>query len=140
VWSQDAFLHSGERGTVVEEIARVLVPSGQVVFTDPMAADGADTSALSPILARLHLDSLGSPGFYRDAFSRVGFGDYSFDDHTDQLTTHYGRVLAELERAEPQFAGKISDEYISNMKTGLRNWVNGGQSGQLAWGIFRIRR
>lgn len=140
VWSQDAFLHSGERSTVVAEIARVLVPSGQVVFTDPMADDDADTGALSPILARLHLDSLGSPGFYRDAFSRHGFRDFAFEDHTQQLTTHYGRVLEELEKAEPQFAGKISEEYISNMKTGLRNWVNGGGSGQLSWGIFRIRR
>jgi len=140
VWSQDAFLHSGERSTIVSEIQRVLVPSGQVVFTDPMAADGADVSELTPILARLHLDSLGSPGFYREEFARHGFTDYSFTDHTDQLTTHYGRVLEELEKAEDAFAGKISEEYISNMKTGLRNWVNGGRSGQLAWGIFRIRR
>jgi SAM-dependent methyltransferase len=140
VWSQDAFLHSGDRRAVVGEIDRVLVPGGQVVFTDPMAADGADTSALSPILARLHLDSLGSPGFYREEFAKHGYGDFVFDDHTDQLTTHYGRVLAELEAAEPRFRGTISDEYMSNMKTGLQNWVNGGGSGQLAWGIFRIRR
>jgi sarcosine/dimethylglycine N-methyltransferase len=140
VWSQDAFLHSGERTTIVAEIDRVLVPHGQVVFTDPMAADGADTSQLSPILARLHLDSLGSPRFYREEFAKHGFTDYSFEDHTDQLTTHYGRVLEELEKAEKAFAGKISEEYISNMKTGLKNWVNGGKSGQLAWGIFRIRR
>ena len=138
VWSQDAFLHSGERGQVVSEIARVLVPGGRVVFTDPMADDNADVSALSPILARLHLDSLGSPGFYREEFAKHGLGDFSFDDHTHQLTTHYGRVLAELERAEPAFKGKISDEYITNMKTGLQNWVNGGKSGQLSWGIFRI--
>ncbi len=140
VWSQDAFLHSGERGTVVSEVARVLVPSGQVVFTDPMADDAADTSALSPILARLHLDSLGSPGFYREAFARFGFTDFTFEDHTQQLTTHYGRVLSELERAEPDFRGKISDEYVTNMKSGLQNWVTGGESGQLSWGIFRIRR
>ncbi|MHC1560715.1 glycine/sarcosine N-methyltransferase [Actinomycetospora sp. C-140] len=140
VWSQDAFLHSGERRQVIAEIERVLTPKGQVVFTDPMADDNADTSALSPILARLHLDTLGSPGFYREEFSKHGFNDFSFEDHTQQLTTHYGRVLAELEAAEPKFKGTISDEYVSNMKTGLKNWVNGGKSGQLAWGIFRIRR
>ena len=140
VWSQDAFLHSGERREVVAEINRVLVPGGQVVFTDPMADDNADTSALAPILARLHLDTLGSPGFYREEFAKHGFNDYTFEDHTDQLTTHYGRVLSELEAAEPKFEGAISDEYISNMKTGLKNWVNGGKSGQLSWGIFRIRR
>ena len=140
VWSQDAFLHSGERRQVIAEIERVLTPKGQVVFTDPMADDNADTSALAPILARLHLDTLGSPGFYREEFAKHGFNDFSFEDHTDQLTTHYGRVLAELEAAEPKFKGAISDEYISNMKTGLQNWVNGGKGGQLAWGIFRIRR
>jgi glycine/sarcosine/dimethylglycine N-methyltransferase len=140
VWSQDAFLHSGERRQVVAEIERVLQPTGQVVFTDPMADDNADISALAPILARLHLDSLGSPGFYREEFAKHGFNDFTFEDHTDQLTTHYGRVLAELEAAEPKFEGAISDEYISNMKTGLKNWVNGGKSGQLSWGIFRIRR
>ena len=140
VWSQDAFLHSGERREVVAEINRVLVPGGQVVFTDPMADDNADTSALAPILARLHLDTLGSPGFYREEFAKHGFNDFTFEDHTDQLTTHYGRVLSELEAAEPKFEGAISDEYISNMKTGLKNWVNGGKSGQLSWGIFRIRR
>lgn len=139
VWSQDAFLHSGERGQVVSEIARVLAAGGQVVFTDPMADDDADTSALTPILSRLHLDSLGSPGFYQTEFGKHGLTDFDFDDHTHQLTTHYGRVLAELEAAEPKFQGKISAEYISNMKTGLRNWVNGGSSGQLSWGIFRIR-
>src|SRR3954470_23281042 len=133
VWSQDAFLHSGERRQVVAEIERVLQPGGQVVFTDPMADDNADTSALAPILARLHLDTLGSPGFYREEFAKHGFNDFTFDDHTDQLTTHYGRVLVELEAAEPRFRGTISDEYISNMKTGLKNWVNGGRSGQLAW-------
>ena len=53
VWSQDAFLHSGERREVVAEIHRVLVPGGQVVFTDPMADDNADTSALAPIASSL---------------------------------------------------------------------------------------
>jgi sarcosine/dimethylglycine N-methyltransferase len=105
-----------------------------------MADDAADTAALTPILARLHLDTLGSPGFYREEFAKLGFADFTFEDHTDQLTTHYGRVLAELEAAEPRFKGTISDEYIANMKTGLQNWVNGGRSGQLSWGIFRIRR
>ena len=33
-------------------------------------------------------------------FAKHGLNDCSFDDHTDQLTTHYGRVLAELDKQQ----------------------------------------
>ena len=139
VWSQDAFLHSGNRGKVVEEINRMLVQKGgRVVFTDPMAAEGADLSKLAPILKRLHLDSLGSVSFYRDEFKKRGYEDLTFEDHTDQLVEHYSRILRELESREEQMKGKISVEYVKNMKIGLNHWIEGGRSGQLSWGILLL--
>ncbi|GDY29744.1 glycine/sarcosine N-methyltransferase [Gandjariella thermophila] len=138
VWSQDAFLHSGDRVRVLEEISRVLVTGGQLIFTDPMAADGASKSSLAPILERLHLDTMGSPNFYRRELTRLGM-TVEFEEHNQQLPTHYGRVLQETERREPELAGKVSDEYLAHMKKGLRNWVNGGNAGDLMWGIFHCR-
>ena len=141
VWSQDAFLHSGDRTKIIEEIDRVLVEqNGRVVFTDPMAAEGADLAKLSPILKRLHLETLGSVGFYRDEFIKRGFRDVGFEDHTEQLVTHYGRVLQELESRERELKGKISDVYVKNMKVGLSHWIEGGKSGQLCWGILQFQR
>ncbi|MFD0802343.1 methyltransferase domain-containing protein [Streptomonospora algeriensis] len=139
VWSQDAFLHSGDRIRVMEEVARIIRRGGDFVFTDPMATDDADRQALKPILQRLHLDTMGTPGFYDREAARLGLTKVEFEDLTPQLPNHYGRVLAETERRESELKGKISDEYLEHMKTGLRNWVNGGKSGSLAWGISHYR-
>ncbi|WP_254666845.1 methyltransferase domain-containing protein [Streptomyces sp. WMMB 714] len=144
VWSQDAFLHSGNRLRVLEEIARVLRPGGQLIFTDPMAADGTSTGELKPILDRIHLDTMGSPGFYRRELARLGFSPASgdgFEEHREQLVNHYGRVLEETERQEAEgLAGKVSSEYLAQMKKGLKHWVDGGNERRLTWGIFHFKR
>ncbi|MDV6011734.1 methyltransferase domain-containing protein [Haloechinothrix sp. LS1_15] len=139
VWSQDSFLHSGDRARSLQEVDRVLQPGGQFIFTDPMAVDGAEKEALRPILDRLHLDSLGAPGWYESQLKRLGMREVTFEDHSPQLPAHYGRVLAELERREKEIAEHVSQAYIDRMKQGLRNWVNGGKAGNLAWGIFVAR-
>ena len=141
VWSQDAFLHSGDRAAVVAEIDRILIKeAGRVVFTDPMAAEDADPEEMKPILARLQLESLGTLAFYRTEFERRGFRDMSFEDHTEQLVASYGKVLEELEGQEERLKGEISNQYIVNMKVGLGHWINGGKNGQLCWGILHFVR
>jgi sarcosine/dimethylglycine N-methyltransferase len=75
VWSQDAILHSGQRTTVLEEVERVLKKGGEFVFTDPMQADDCPKGMLQPILDRIHLESLGSPGFYRRETARLGLSE-----------------------------------------------------------------
>jgi SAM-dependent methyltransferase len=139
VWSQDAMLHSGDRIRVLQEVGRVLKPRGEFVFTDPMASDTCAKSALRPILDRLHLESMGSPEFYRRELNRLGMRSIEFEDHTSQLATHYGRVLAETERREAEISQNVSSDYLAPMKVGLRHWIDGGNAGNLTWGIFHIR-
>lgn len=139
VWSQDAFLHSADRSQVIEEATRVLRPGGRIVFTDPMAADGADGDALAPILARIQLETMATPGFYRDTLAAAGATAIAFEDHAEQLPVHYGRVLDELTERESELDGMVSPDYITRMKTGLQHWVDGGRAGNLAWGIFHAR-
>jgi len=141
VWSQDSFLHSGDRARVLAEVTRVLRSGGEFIFTDPMQTDNCPEGVLQPILERIHLDSLGSPGFYREQARKLGLEELAFDERTHQLTNHYGRVRQELMRREQEVrqAG-VSQAYIDRMKEGLRHWVNGGQSGYMAWGIFHFRK
>jgi sarcosine/dimethylglycine N-methyltransferase len=139
VWSQDAILHSGERERVLEETARVLKPGGDFVFTDPMQADDCPEAVLEPILDRIHLDSLGSPDFYRQAAERVGLREVGFEDHSEQIPTHYHRVLRETEAREEELSRLVSGEYIERMKKGLVHWIEGGRNGYLTWGIFHFR-
>jgi len=141
VWSQDSFLHSGDRTRVLAEVTRVLRSGGEFIFTDPMQTDNCPEGVLQPILERIHLDSLGSPGFYREQARKLGLEELAFDERTHQLTNHYSRVRQELMRREQEVrqAG-VSQAYIDRMKEGLRHWVNGGQSGYMAWGIFHFRK
>jgi len=136
VWSQDAILHSGNREKVLEEVARVLKPGGQFVFTDPMQADDCPQGVLQPILDRIHLSSLGSPRFYRDAASKLGMSEKLFDEMTQQLVNHYSRVLQETARREDDLQKVVSRAYIERMKKGLQHWIDGGKNGYLAWGTF----
>ncbi len=140
VWSQDAILHSGDRVKVLEEVARVIKSGGELVFTDPMQVDDCPPGVLQPILDRIHLDTLGSPGFYKETCERLGFEDLGYEDHAPQLPNHYGRVLGELERREGEIREVVSQEYIDRMKKGLGHWVQGGNNGYLAWGIFHFRK
>ncbi|MBT8339491.1 MAG: methyltransferase domain-containing protein [Desulfatitalea sp.] len=140
VWSQDALLHSGDRKTVIEEVARLLKPGGSFIFTDPMMADDCPKQVLKPICDRIHLDSLGSPSFYRETTRRYGLEEVGFDEHTGQLTTHYKRILQETLRQEQILSGVVSQTYIDNMKVGLEHWVTGGRNSHLAWGIFHFRK
>jgi sarcosine/dimethylglycine N-methyltransferase len=139
VWSQDAMLHSGERAKVIDEVVRVLKPGGEFVFTDPMQSDSCPEGVLQPILDRIHLETLGSPGFYRERAARLGMAELDYEDHHEQLPHHYGRVLRETGAREDELAGVVSQSYIDNMKKGLGHWVEGGRNGYLEWGIFHFR-
>ncbi|USN98060.1 MAG: methyltransferase domain-containing protein [Phycisphaeraceae bacterium] len=140
VWSQDAILHSGDRARVLDEVDRVLKPSGKFVFTDPMRTDSADVAKLRPILDRIHLPDLGTPGFYREQAKRRGWRDLGFDEQANRIPQHYSRVLAELDELEPELEGLVSGEYIERMKSGLRHWIDGGEAGLLTWGVFAFRK
>jgi len=140
VWSQDAILHSDNREKVLDEARRVLKPGGEMIFSDPMQADDCPEDVLQPIYDRIHLTSLGSPGFYQEYAKKIGFEKVDFEALTPHLTMSYARILEELEKREQDIAGKVSREYIENMKTGLRHWVDGGKKGYLAWGVFHFRK
>lgn len=140
VWSQDAILHSPRRDVVIREVARVLKPGGQLVFTDPMQADDCPEGVLQPVLDRIHLASLGSFGFYRDAARKNGLTEVEIEDLTHQLVNHYSRVRSELKNQRENLAGKVSDAYIDRMLAGLQHWVDAGKAGYLAWGIMRFRK
>lgn len=140
VWSQDAILHSGRRDRVLDEIKRVLRPGGQLVFTDPMQSDDCPTGVLGPILARIHLDTLGSFAFYRRELRARGFEEIDVEDLTVHLGRHYARVRSELEARREEMVQLASPQYVERMLDGLQHWVAGEAKGHLAWGILHFRR
>jgi sarcosine/dimethylglycine N-methyltransferase len=138
VWSQDSILHSGARARVMDEVDRVLRPGGQLIFTDPMQADDCPPGVLGPVLDRIHLDSLGSFGFYRAQAQRLGWQEIAVLDLTHQLVRHYTRVREVLTANRARLRAHVSDAYIDRMITGLGHWIEAGRRGFLAWGILQF--
>ena len=138
VWSQDAMLHSGNRKKVLAEVARVLKPGGTFIFTDPMQVDNCPQGVLQPVLDRIQLNTMGSPGFYRDSLKELGLSERVFEDQSEQLPVHYDRVRQRLDEHAKELGGDISETYVSNMRKGLQHWVDAGNAGHLAWGIMQF--
>jgi cyclopropane fatty-acyl-phospholipid synthase-like methyltransferase len=138
VWSQDAFLHSGDRLQVLREARRVLRPGGQLLFTDPMQADRVPEGVLAPVLERIHLSTMGSFAFYRDAARELGFEEVRCEDLTPQLVRHYSAVREDLSIRRTELKRVMSLEYIDRMLLGLSHWVEAGKRGYLAWGILQF--
>ncbi len=139
VWSQDAILHSGRRAQVVSEVGRVLKAGGQFLFTDPMQADTCPPGVLQAVLDRIHLDSLGSPGFYRAELQKLGFTELSVTELSKHLGRHYARVRKELEGRYQEMTERSSRAYVDRMLEGLGHWVNAEAEGYLCWGILHFQ-
>jgi sarcosine/dimethylglycine N-methyltransferase len=138
-WSQDAILHAPDRRAVLDEVARILKPGGDFIFTDPMQADALQNKdALQPIYDRIHLPDLASFGFYRAELSERGFDEVEVEELTGQMRTHYARISEELDARRHELGA--SDAFVDRMLKGLRHWVSGAENGLLAWGIMHFRK
>ena len=141
-WAQDSFLHGGNRLKAMSETTRVLKPGGQFLLADLMQTDECPIDALEPILKRIHLPSLGSPSYYKDAAPTVGLKLVEYEDHPDFLQTHYQRVLDDMNerRDAGHLSGLISEDFMDKMAEGLERWAQGGENGWLTWGIFHFEK
>ncbi len=140
VWSEDAILHSNNKPEVIEEAFRLLKTGGDFVFSDPMQTDDCNEKVLKPIYERIRLSSLGSPKFYRQECKKTGFKLMNFEELRKHLIIHYSRVLEETEKNEEELKKYVSDDYMENMRKGLKHWIKGGKEGNLTWGIFHFRK
>jgi sarcosine/dimethylglycine N-methyltransferase len=139
VWSQDAILHAPDRRLVLDEVARVLKPGGDFIFTDPMQADDlVDAQQLQPIYDRIHLPDLASFAFYRNELAARRLKEVSIEVLTGHLRTHYDRIADELEARRDEL--DAGDTFVDRMLTGLGHWVSGADAGLLAWGIMHFRK
>lgn len=138
-WSQDAILHAPDRDAVLDEVARVLQPGGEFIFTDPMQADDlTDTASLQPIYDRIHLPDLASFAYYDEALTARGFEKIDVERLTHQLGRHYDRVREELGARRKELS--LDPQFVDRMLAGLKLWVDGAAEEKLAWGILHYRK
>ena len=141
VWCQDCLIHASNRDGVVSEIARVLVSSGaNLVLSDHMATQNVDPERVTRIRKRMSLNlDLATRQYYLQAFRAQGFKSAEYVEGTEHMITHCSKVKAELDETDHLPVG-ISMEYAEIAKLGMSQWIEGGESGELEWGIFHFCR
>jgi hypothetical protein len=105
-----------------------------------MQRNNCPEGVLQPILDRIHLETLGSFDFYRNALLQLGFKEVEMRDLTKQLRNHYHRVSEELSGRRAEMLKLSGTEYVENMLKGLKYWVDGADKEYLAWGIMHFQR
>lgn len=90
-------------------------------------------------LKRLLLEDMASPGFSRGIAARSALREIEYEDLTPHLTTHYAKVLEDMETLVARDDNALAKAYVERARTGLRRWVEGGDKGHQVWGAFHFR-
>eukprot|EP00959_Pyramimonas_sp_CCMP1952_P262084 5480388-Pyramimonas_sp.AAC.1 len=65
---------------------------------------------MAAVLARIHLDDMGSPAKYRQWGARAGLAFHRFEDRSRHLAPHYSSICRHLEAREAagHLTGRVS--------------------------------
>jgi sarcosine/dimethylglycine N-methyltransferase len=140
VISMDALLHVGPDGQAraISEAARILRPGGWIIFSDIMEEEQlADPDSMQDIYDRINLSKMGSVGNYRDCLEKSGFSNFSVETFSDNISTHYGKVLEVLQ--DKGEALGISEEYRTKAGAGLSVWRDSSK-GNIVWGFVAAQK
>jgi len=138
--STESFLHvgPGNHEAVFREAWRVLRPGGRLIFTDIVGLPTAPEEA-KVLYERIGLQSFQTVEGYFETAKKLGFGELSFEDHSENVSTHYGAVLEALGMLWDKKEIDIREESKNRMDDGLTKWRDLAPS-CLQWGIISMRK
>lgn len=140
VWSQDAIVHSSDKGRVWAEAARVLVPGGYVVISDIMAAPSAADEALRAFKKRLHVDELLTLDGYEAGLKEAGVSTLRTRDLSGHLLPNYRRMLGRITTERARLT-QCSDAYLEQYAGLLRENIKVLCDGEAqAWSALVARK
>lgn len=139
VWSLEVLCHVTDRDGALGEAMRVLKPGGALLFSDITVADTTSAKDVRPALSRLGVETLATPSFYLERLAALGL-TADFEDHTEDLITHYARLDEEVRRRTSELQGIISQTYLDGLLSNLPLWTDITRRRLLRWGLFHARR
>lgn len=137
VWSQEAICHSESMEDVFGEAWRVLRSGGEFALSNTCCGDEISDKTLSKLNRRNSL-TLRTIDSHSETARASGFTVRQCMDLSAHLSTHYRKMLEELEKKRESLIQRDGEERFTRMSRGLEYWLNACDEGNLAWGMWLL--
>ncbi len=140
--SQDAMLHSPDKGKLVRECARVLKPGGTFVFSDILEMETLSREEAERVYARVRTSNIATHDLYKEKLREAGFEILEIQDlGSGNLARSYQEVHDIVERKRDTLINEKGAPagIIDAALEGLRFWVEKGYEEKIGWALFVAR-
>ena len=140
VWSQDSLMYGADKSTILREAGRVLVPGGNLVFTDILANRDMPPQDRARLYARVNTPEMWDIQRYREALDELGFTTQRVEDWSKHVALSYALVRDRVKEQSVALAGKIGEEAVQRTIDGLTFWIDSAHAGYVGWAFFVARK
>lgn len=140
VWSQEAFLHGLERGSVIREAYRLLVQGGDFIFTDILRLRPLKEKEAAKIFRRVKIESMETFSSYRTYLQDAGFRTLEIADLSKYMAASYKNHVDMMVASRDKLAKDVDDAYIERTIQSMERWVKAAEDGKIGWGMFHARK
>jgi sarcosine/dimethylglycine N-methyltransferase len=132
-WSQESFLHAGDKQRVLKEAHRVLEPYGLLLFSEVTLRRSTPPSLREQILKRVTSSALWSKHDYEVELIKAGFSIEKWDDWSENVARTYDWTLKQLDRKKDEILPRIGQKAFDSARDGMLLWQKAAQDGYLGW-------
>ena len=140
VWSQDSFLHAGDKRTVLSECRRVLRPDGTLVFTDILVRKDTPEEDRARIYDRVKSPDMWDLADYRSALSSMELPIIREEDWSRNVAPSYAWVRDGLQENREALLPRIGAETINSTVESLSFWVDSANAGKIGWALIVAKK
>ncbi|MDV7340136.1 methyltransferase domain-containing protein [Terasakiella sp. A23] len=132
-WSQESFLHGGDRVQVLNEAHRVLEPFGLLAFSEITLRRSTPPALREQILKRVKSPSMWSKHDYEVQLKACGFQVEKWEDWSENVARTYGWTMKQLERKQDVIIPRIGQDAYDHAYDGMKLWKQAAEDGYLGW-------
>lgn len=136
VWSQEAFLHGVDKNKILNEVKRVLVPGGHLVFTDILVRKGTPEEDRKRIYERVKSPDMWDTDDYVAALEAQGFDIKRQDDWSPNVAKSYAWVRDQVQANREELEPLAGAGTVANTINALTFWVDSANAGKIGWAFF----
>ena len=140
VIAQDAFSLTGKKRKTFRAIHRVLKPEGRLIISALMRSEDCTDAASEKRIKQLPVEELITEQQYQDD-ARRGFLQQIYSvELSDQLVTHYNKVLLTLTANKESLVKQSSKRFVDQRVKVYENLIKLAEDGCLDWGILMFQK